>query len=222
MITKFVKLGRICARLSCRPVVLAAGMPRSSSTLLYNIVREVLEEKWHDGLSYCWTRDVLNTPRGRAYLIKTHSLGRLYRLRASHSFYSYRDIRVATVSAYRMFGWPISIERMRRQVIEYRIARKFCNTCFSYENLISSPRSVVQKVSEQLSIPVDTDHIVSKVEKLAIPESGPDYCRKTQLHIGHFTHTGDDDWRSIIPVELQDRIHREFSWWFRECGYPTK
>jgi hypothetical protein len=32
----------------------------------------------------------------------------------------------------------------------------------------------------------------------------------------------DNEWRSAIPAELQEEINKQFTWWFKECGYPKE
>lgn len=195
-------------------------MPRSGSTLLFNILREILRTKFDDGVSSGWHRDLLSLARGRIFLLKMHQLPDFYRWRAQHSFYTYRDLRVAAVSEFRMFNNPITFESMQRATAGYKVARDNCDLIVKYETLVRDPRTAIGKIAAVLKIPVDAKIIEESVGALASPVEGTSYSKENLLHPNHRTNTGDDEWRDIIPSELQRRISGELGWWFAECGYP--
>lgn len=95
---------KLSLKLKNKPLILSAGMPRSGSTLLFNILRVILSERWSDQLSAGWEGYILQLPEGKAYLVKTHNINRFYKFRAKHAFYTYRDVRVAAVSNMRKFN----------------------------------------------------------------------------------------------------------------------
>ncbi len=210
-------------KLSFRPLVVSAGMPRSGSTLLFNILRETLATRWGDGLSAGWIHDLGELPRGRAFLIKVHTFEPFYRLRAAHSFYTYRDVRVAAVSRMRMFNLEPTLKRFRWVIEQYQIAKASCDLIIKYEDLIADPLSHTQAIARRLDITTDCEAVVAKVLGLRPPTdaAGP-YSMETLLHEGHVTNTGDDEWRRVLPRDLQDQVHAEFGWWFEECGYPPR
>jgi len=123
-ISRFKILARESAKLSTKPLIVSAGMPRSGSTLLFNILREILVIKWKTRLSSGWEGDFISIPKGSAYLIKTHTLSHFYRWRARYCFYTYRDVRVAAVSVLRKFGQQITLESIRSMIRQYEIAKK--------------------------------------------------------------------------------------------------
>ncbi len=221
-ITKPKQWLRLNLKFSTKSLICSAGMPRSGSTLLFNILREILLTKWSDKLSSGWSDDIMELPEGRAYLIKTHELDYYYNFRAQFKFYTYRDIRVATVSAMRKFNVQPSMEFFDYVINQYMIAKQNCDLMIKYDDLIANPHFQVQQIARILNIKVDTQKIVTKTFYLKPPSgdySGR-YSKKTLLHKNHFTHTKDDDWRSIFSQELQENINAKFSWWFEECGYP--
>lgn len=115
---------QLTLKLSFKPLILSAGMPRSGSTLLYNILRETLEIRWGNRLSSGWCGDIFQLPKGDAFLIKTHNIDNYYKYRAKHIFYTYRDVRVASVSSIRKFNDTPSIESIRCVINQYLIAQK--------------------------------------------------------------------------------------------------
>ena len=210
---------------STRPVIVSAGMPRSGSTLLFNLLKNILLIKYSDKLSYGWIGDVNKLPRGDAFLIKMHSLDDYYCFRSQFKFYTYRDVRVAAVSAIRKFDTEPNIENIRGHIQQYIVAKENCDLIIQYEDLITDPLRYTQKVSKKLGIPINQQEIVETTFNLQPPnvlEDGMGYSQETLLHKGHFTHTKDHEWRSVLSKELQKEINAEFAWWFEECGYPLE
>lgn len=221
-ITGFKRLLKLSRKFLIKPVVVSAGMPRSGSTLLFNILREILLTKWRDRLSCGWVGDVMELPKGAAFLIKMHKLSSYYRWRAQYVFYTYRDVRVPAVSGLRSFNRQITMESIRSDIEEYEVAKKASNLIIKYEELLETPNSFIRQLAQMLSIQVNAGEIYQNTLELSPPGTSSGYSKETLLHKKHFTHTSNNEWREIIPHELQVRINEEFSWWFRECGYPPK
>ena len=210
---------------SNKPLIVSAGMPRSGSTLLFNLLKNILLVKYPDRLSYGWIGDVKNLAKGDAYLIKTHGLDSYYCLRSQFKFYTYRDVRVAAVSAIRKFDIEPNIETVRGHIEQYNVAKENCDMIIKYEDLIANPLKYTKHITETLGITADQQELVDRCFNLQPPKEktdGNSYSRETLLHKEHFTHTKDDEWRSVLPKELQKQINTEFAWWFEECGYPIE
>lgn len=215
------RLLRFSLKLSAKPLYISAGMPRSGSTFLFNILREILLSKWDGGLRYGLLKDVLEMPAGAAYLVKTHSLNRFYRIRSQKAFYTYRDVRVAAVSRMRMFKTKPSMDNIRNDINEYIIAKRCCDLIVKYEDLTAKPDRVVEDCANLLNIMVDTREILAKLSRPASDfNESSGYSKERLLHQGHFTGTKDDEWRTVLSEELQKQLNDEFAWWFEECGYP--
>ena len=204
-------------------LIISAGMPRSGSTLLFNILREILSSKWPGQVSAGWISDLLELPERNIYLVKVHNFSPYFRTRANHAFYTYRDVRVAQVSRSKKFNHTPSIKSIRSDLNQYLVAKKFCDQVIKYEDLISNPKHFVQTIARLIGITVDPKDIVNKAFYLQPPETQETkggYSRQTLLHKNHFTYTKNHEWRSFFTKRLQRDINNEFSWWFKECGYP--
>jgi len=220
-LSKLLYWMRIGVKLGNRPLILSAGMPRSGSTLLFNVLREILSAKWGDQLSTGWDADILKLSRGKAYLVKVHNIDRFYRNRSQFMFYTFRDIRVTAVSEMKMFNNEPSIENFQARINQYLVAKKYCDLIFKYEDVLQIPENFVQSISNTLGIKVDVDAITQKTFKLKPQENiDGEYAKDTLLHKKHFTNTKDDEWRSLFSEDLKKEVNSRFSWWFQECGYP--
>ena len=208
-------------RVRSRPLYTAAGMPRSGSTLLFNLLREILRAEWAEELSSGWIGDVQQLPKGKAYLVKLHAFDPQLRRRATKSFCTYRDVRVAVVSAFRKFGVNLRSHRSNGGSSSTRLRREECDLLIRYEDLVVDPEKFTRLVAEALGTTVDVEGTTERVLGLQSPPDGASsYSKETLLHPGHKTGTGDNDWRDVLESDLVDEINSQFQWWFAQCQYP--
>jgi len=90
-VSRIVHYTKLYHKIGLGRLILSSGMPRSGSTLLYNILRLCLEKKHGAELVSGWLDDFDNLPKGRVYLLKTHNTNLYYALRSQYVFYTYRD-----------------------------------------------------------------------------------------------------------------------------------
>ena len=212
-------------RFSKSPLIVSAGMPRSGSTLLFNILKNTLLIKYSDKLSCGWIGDLGKLPKGDAYLIKMHGLSKYYCFRSQFMFYTYRDVRVSIVSEMRKFNREPNIDSVRGRIEQYIIAKQRCDMLIQYEDLITNPSKYTRKIAEKMGIIANHQELVESSFYLHPPNvslDGKGYSMETLLHKEHFTNTKDDEWRSVLTKEFQEEINAEFAWWFEECGYPLE
>lgn len=208
-------------KFSFKPVVVSAGMPRSGSTLLYNIIREILGQRFKN-LASGWIDDINQFPKGDSYLIKTHWISKYLIWRSKYIFYTFRDLRDVAVSAQRKFDRPVSIEKIKVDINEYLKAKKYSDMMIKYELMMQNPIEYIDKISDILDVTVDSDSIYNKVMSIKPPINKSGYSKKTLLHNNHITNTKRGEWREIYPQATISAIHNEFGWWFAENEYPLK
>lgn len=199
-------------------LVVSAGMPRSGSTLLFNILREILSTIPEKILASGFGDDVLKTPAD-IYLVKTHDITPLEAQKASRIFFSYRDVRTVAVSTKRMFDIPITFECVQENIHRYLNAREQMAHFIEYEKLISNPVSAIGKISFNLGIHVDEKEIAARVMAITPVQNLLPYDPITLLYPNHFTNSSISDWVKMAPHDVQQRVNTEFSWWFEMCGY---
>lgn len=199
---------------------MSGGMPRSGSTLLFNILRLCLKEVARGGLAAGWIEDLLSLPPGKIYLVKTHQFDKFLLWRAKHVFYSYRDVRDALVSGQRKFSIVPSVSLCREYINEYLLARKYADLMLKFEYFTANTEESVAEVVRVLGVNVDVSLIVSQLPSVGVATGKVDgYDKETLLHNGHSTGTQSGSWRENLPVVLQRQINDEFAWWFEENGY---
>lgn len=230
MVGRLIKDILLLAKVRSSKLIITAGMPRSGSTLLFNMVRlAVLAEpksQKEERLSSGWISEILEMPDASAYLVKTHRLSRLMTMKSNSIFYSYRDVRDALVSNYRKFDKSPSIEIVREWIRQYSIAKSKSVKMLKYEDMIKDLRSQIIEISNTLSKELSDETINSLVYELnsMADRSSLDgekrFSSDTLLHKNHITGTRSGEWQTLFDKELINDIHKEFDWWFSENQYP--
>lgn len=206
-----------------RTLFLAAGMQRSGSTLLFNILREALLDQFGNSLSCAFIGDLTKlNAGGSSVLIKTHRLSKLLISRAESVVYSYRDPRDAAVSQMRKFGTNIDLGFFRNLIRQHEFACHNSVMMIRYDNLVSDPIQEVADILQTLSLELDPEKVyTSAVSTMSSSAPGENsaYDPVTLLHNNHRTGTLPKAWKTELATSLLDEAHREYEWYFRKWSF---
>lgn len=203
-------------------IIYSAGIPRSGSTLLYNILRTILIKKFGDDLTYGWIGDAETMQKSKINLIKTHEVNRIDYWRAYQTFFTYRDIRDVLVSRYRMFNKKPTYKIAKYHITNIELAKKRANLVLKYEDMLSDRLKQIPIILETLKIDLDPEWVLIQLPDPKKVTLKNDYHHeKTLLHANHITGTKKNEWKEILSPELQDQLLHEYEWWFRENGYEV-
>lgn len=202
-------------------LVVSSGMPRSGSTLLFNILREILLTKYQEkDLSTCWITEIKEQKFSKVYLIKTHYVGRFLKLFGNEIFYTYRDIRTAAVSRNKRFNEAITMKMFDEYIKQYQYAKQIGALCIKYEDFIDNQAFWIGKIADKLKLTIDVQTIADKVAQIKPPKKQTDgHEKSTLLHAGHITGSNENDWLEYIDENLMKELTTKYQWWFDECGY---
>jgi hypothetical protein len=215
---ELIRLQRICG---LARVVLCVGMPRSGSTLVYNIARLCAEARYGDGAGGYWYDDLCSAPSKKCLIVKAHHITRPMRIRAGTMIYSYRDVRDVMVSMLRMFDKQPSVQLCDGLMqLHYRSIR-WADVVVKYEQLMENERAAVQTIANRLGISVDVNEVVAQIPQASVGVIDHNYDRVTQMHGSHATGTLRGEWRTILPHDVIDHVHRNYGDWLRSEGYAV-
>lgn len=200
-------------------IIFSDGMPRSGSTLVFNIARLILQSDPDRKLSTGWVRDARRLPPADIYLIKTHGLNPVDAWRASRIIYSYRDPRDALVSHARKFGTVPTIDTCRQWIRDFDFAKKHAHLMLRYETAMSDLPRTIDRIAGLLKMPVDTREIAEGLPGDPAKRRGQD--KETLFFEGHRTGTEAGDWREVLAPALQSQISEEFGPWLELHGYAA-
>lgn len=203
-------------------LIFSAGMPRSGSTLLFNILRLILEEQFGDDLTHGWVEDLKKMPRKNVFLIKTHSLDNHDRIRANKIFYTFRDIRDVMVSRLKIFDKEPNMDIIRHYIRQDQFAKRHADMVIRYEDFIRNVPENIQKIARMLNYSDDIDRIVKNLPDVKERSPLKYDASKSLLHGTHITGTQKEEWKKVLPKSLQRQIHEELSGWLKENNYPCE
>lgn len=210
----------LLAKMRFSTLVVSGGMPRSGSTLLFNLIRTCLEYKYPDDLVSGWIGDTRSIPEGKVYLIKSHDVNRSLAYRANTYFYSFRDVRDALLSSQRKFGQEPTIEYCRYYIKGYMAAERYAHEMFKYEEFVHDLEGAVERIQSHLCMSAPTEAILSRLPSLQPREkAAKGYDETTLMHGEHATHTKQGEWRTGLDKKLLDRIRDEYGWWLEKNEY---
>ena len=206
-------------------LVLSAGLPRSGSTLLYNLLRLTLIHLLdpEEDLSFGWIEDMRNRPFGDCTLLKLHDHEEDMTSRSDLTVYSYRDIRDVLASQQRMFGTPPSLNLVDHWIAQHNKWIRSAHIKIRYEDFGSERQSqLVEEIAHHLGF-VDNvvpHKVIAQLIKLPnTPATSKRYDPETLLHPGHITDGRHGSWRDQLERELVTAIETKHGDWLTCHGY---
>lgn len=209
-------------------LILAAGMPRSASTWLYNAVRLLISRLpgMDQQFSCGWIGDWRQIPRRRIMLIKVHDYHKQLVEQASCILYSYRDVRDAIASSLRKFGQPPTLEVADEYLSQYEKWTGVADFVMRYETMLEDRTGMVMQIARQLGIAdTDPDGITAAIAELGYRSEGPrnrHYHTTNLFHAGHITDGRHGSWKGVLDEPLVRAIEERHKAWFEKCGYTIQ
>jgi hypothetical protein len=159
-------------------LILAAGMPRSGSTWLYNALRLLLGDD--PDLVAGWVDDVAGR-QAAILLVKVHDPYDLAE-RTDLIFTTYRPLPDVAASLGRM-GWPNDMTAMQRVKAQREFWAPRSNCDIAYSDIVESPAETVSRIAGVLG--VANKNIAGQLLTMKEPATG--YDPVNLLHHGHRT-----------------------------------
>lgn len=205
-------------------LIISAGMPRSGSTWLFNVIRLLLENANYSPPQFTsgWIDDIdLSDPN---VLVKIHRYDENIIAKSDLIFYSYRDLRDAIASAYRKFNRIPSIDYAKFLVEQDEVWRSKATFTMRYEAMLDNPGLIIEEISKILGIKnPSTNILIEKVNTLnydSYGEKNSTYNESNLYHHGHKTNGAYRSWEDGLDESLAKCIYLEFESWFKMHQYP--
>ena len=174
-------------------LILAAGMPRSASTWLYNAARLLLcsSPDIAEKMSCGWVGDLRRIPKKQVLLIKLHEFDPGLLAHASKIIYSNRDIKEALESSQRKFG---DAPNPRRAATFAQLDEQWTHVAdyvMNFESMLANKENILEHLSKALDVTdYDAQAILKEMENLSYASEGPkneNYHEVNLFHQGHRT-----------------------------------
>lgn len=200
-------------------LIVCAGMPRSGSTWMYNVVRLAYKLSGVE-VGAGWIQNYNRYRKFEIVILKTHF--HLPPKPPEFLFYTYRDLRDVIASYKRQSGRLFSINKIRNIVCVFDYWKSKSNYNMRYESMINNPEEVIDSVIDILKIRrISARQVKQAVEKLDPPSEKNRWNKFDQvnlLHPGHITDGGIGTWSNLEP-NLIRCIEKEFKQWFIDNDY---
>lgn len=199
--------------------IVCAGIPRSGSTWLFNVVRLLFEHQNHSVYG-AWFGDYDPDVDKSIHVVKVHDPLEVPDVHAV--LMSRRDLRDIAASAVLM-KWCKSYEEIlvfvRNVVAMHEFWAPRADVEIDYEQIIGAAQGTIETVAHVLGLDHDALWIASRLEALEGPTENAPYNRETLLHRGHRRHGGSRYYTSVLDRATVDAIDREFAEWMQRYGY---
>lgn len=209
-----------------------AGMHRSGSTWLYNVVRLALM-----GLGeyvYATTAEPVGMydPEYpvKQHVVKTHTFRQDLVKNATRVFTSRRDLRDVAASMVRLGNienevLPV-LKFLHWELRLYLQWSSFSKYESVYEDMVQDKllavRSLLYKLGMALNMEANSNEIHAQVQALrAPPKEAKMYDPTTLLTPGHFTDGRVGSYKDTLSPEVVRAIEEEFGDWLQEKGYEV-
>jgi len=196
--------------------IICAGMKRSGSTWLYNVVRTVTGERscFEDQLNHMNIRTV--------GVVKTHRFSIDLAFGADKIFVSHRDLRDVAASA--VLRGMINnratdiIKFLFKEVEQYNQWRQISNYDMKYEEMIEDKYKEVAKIIQAIrpTAPVNARRVYDYTERI---KPGRLYNPNTLLWPDHFTRIYPGYYKDVLATDTIKAIETLFRDYMIERGY---
>ncbi|RMG92887.1 MAG: hypothetical protein D6703_00940 [Zetaproteobacteria bacterium] len=204
--------------------ILCAGIPRSGSTWMYNIIRLMLLRSGAEVYG-AWIEDYQPETQADWHVVKVHEpLDESWLEKAELIFCSHRDLRDIAVSSIRM-GWAKENEEvlflLEKIVNMHHFWSSHAAFELHYEDLLDDPARVASAIAGVLGMTLDGDAIRQLCQKVdALNNNGKaEHDPVTLLHPDHRQSGRYGRYRTELPASLTQQIELQFGPWLIEHGY---
>ncbi len=203
-------------------LVLIAGIPRSGSTWMFNVVRLLLQKQGQ--LTSGWIEDFDTTQLPQTTtLIKIHEFDNSLSQQADFIFTSRRHLVEIAASITRM-GWTThnlqTIQFLESILSQHQNWASLSHYEMDYQNMVNDHAAEIINIAATLGIAVDQEesqHIAKTISKLQHHGPAGTYNPDSLLHHNHVSDSTDS-----IPEALIQTIETKFKPWLHRYGYKTQ
>jgi hypothetical protein len=208
-------------------IFVAAGIPRSGSTWLYNAMRLILREKYAI-LYSAWIddRDAAAEANADASLIKIHAINADLADQASVIMTCHRDPRDIAVSLQAM-GWFRNRTNALARMQEFRAYHEFWSPRsaidLSYAQIVNDDEASLRRIAQALDVNFTDDKLASLAATLRNTPNNRDPDAKHDpeflTHANHRNDGRDGRWKDQLDPKVARAIETQHRDWIRRLGY---
>jgi len=214
-------------------LILSAGMERSASTWLYNVIRFLIQKSEHfsGDISFGWIDDVSSlvelSSKGNdsTLVVKVHQYNEELADKAHFIFYSYRDLRDVLASLKRKFNTEPTNGLAKSLIKKDKLWCDLANYSMRYENMLIDKTNEVENIARCLGInDVKAEVILAQLDELSYESNGQRnnvYNQDNLFHKGHITDGKVGSWQNELSVGFVAELTTQHKAWFVKNSYSV-
>jgi len=209
------------------PTYLAAGIPRSGSTWMFNALRLFLNKKY-DRVYTAWVAEIdeVRAAEADAVLIKLHDPAPALAATASRIFTSHRDLRDIVVSL-RDMGWANDQAKMIEMATKIRGFHDFWSgraaLDIRYADIIATPEIVLSDIAKACEFDFTAEELATIGRELATLDGDPElravHDAMTLMHAKHRFDGRPNRFVDALARGTADEIVALHGDWLDRMGY---
>lgn len=167
--------------------IVIAGMKRSGSTWLYNVVR-VACEKYYGDVYVSGFHQYDETNDSEVHIVKEHNFIKNLAEKADFVFTSYRNYEEVRKSLKRFNKDEdyLSTDNINKKIIDLLYWNMYSNYMMLYEKMEDNPEKIINRVLEVLGIDININEVKKEVDNIE-PPINKEYDEKTLMFKNHIT-----------------------------------
>jgi len=202
--------------------IICAGIARSGSTRLYNIVRLGLEQNFPaEQISAQWVNSFV--PGEHHNILKIHDFKKRWLNWSDFVFTTRRDIRYIAASALDLmprgtYKNTDSIIQMCKEILDmYEAWNDHTDYELVYEDFKENKEKVVQTIFGILGLPVDCNKLLDDLSRIGNPAG--EFDKTTLMHVKHISENTFKHYTKRLSKEHCDAINTTYKYWLDSKGY---
>jgi len=209
-------------------LIIAAGMPRSASTWLYNAARLVLctNVEIDRNLSIGWIRDWARLRDTPYRLIKAHNFQPVFVERALFTLYSFRDLRDALASMKRGLDREPSVKLADALIKQYYQWSEKADVVVRYETMLENREQTIRALADLFGIsgiaPVAIIEQLDSLAERSKEQKSRTYHNISLYHKHHITDGRHGSWVDTLDSSFVKHIEEKYRSWFEANGYSIE
>lgn len=207
--------------------IICAGMHRSGSTWLFNVLRYIYLEQGYSIYSCFANNDYDPCKDADIHIVKTHAMKKSLIPNTNYILTTCRDLRDIAASAVRRELVEDSIDQIIRYIDnvvtkEYTPWKDISTFEMKYEDMHSNKLGMISKIAKAIYMPMtEPAKVLEKVESLKLPEKKGDFDEATQLHYNHITNGTPRSYHTTLPNSTIHTIEVKHGIWLKNKGYKV-
>lgn len=208
--------------------IVIAGMPRSASTRLYNIIRLILMQHYKlEEINCGWIDNFFVNEKIKVNMVKMHYFDKKWCDWSDFIFTTRRDLRSLIASSIdfrkniKSFGLDLIHKDLQVVVNIHEKWYNHTNYELVYEDWDHNPSKIIEIICQILNLKCNVKEVLHGVEEIknSMKEFSGKFDWHTLMNKNHISENSSLHYSERLPPEYINAIEVNCEFWLRKYGY---